>query len=290
MDHKINTIVLNGRVAADAWIEDIKNKILALKRQPRLGIIQIGDNLASSTYIKNKLNIAKKVNVIAEHLKFNANYSQDQLINLINDLQNNDLYDGILIQLPLPEQINEIKVLQTLKTTYDVDGLSVATTAKIWNTKKFNPLEEVVPCTPKGIIKLLNHYQIDCQGKKIVIINRSNIVGKPLAAMLLALDATVSICHSRTKNLIEYTSTADIIITGVGKTNFLTPNLVAKHAVVIDVSINFDHQKKLVGDVPRNSLLNHCQAYSPVPNGVGPMTVAAIFDNLYLLTKKKITQ
>lgn len=287
MNQNINTIVLDGKKASENWLVEIANKIKSLNTTLKIGIVQLGNNPASNAYIKNKLKIAAELNVKACHIKLDLSTSEKELLDLINKYNKNQKFDGLLIQLPLPKHINEITILKHLDKAIDVDGLGFNAVNFIWMTKNFNPLNHVVPCTPKGIIKLLEFYNISCEGKNVVIINRSNIVGKPLAALLLSLNATVTICHTKTKNLNMHLKTADIIVSGVGVVDFLKPNQIPPHATVIDVSINFDANQKLVGDVRKASLQNICYAYSPVPKGVGPMTVAAIFDNLYLLGKQK---
>lgn len=231
---------------------------------------------------------AAAVGVDAVHIKLDAAVSQTELLALIEKHSAAKTFDGILIQLPLPRQIDEQTVLHRLDQSVDVDGLSSASIASIWTVKNFDPLTRVCPCTPKGIVKLLQFYGIDPGGKNVLIINRSNIVGKPLAALLLALNATVTVCHTRTKNLNDHLQAADIIVTGAGVIDFLQPVQIPPTAAVIDVSINFDADGKIVGDVRPNTLIGRCAAFSPVPGGVGPMTVAAIFDNLYLLTKQRV--
>ncbi|MDQ0513651.1 methylenetetrahydrofolate dehydrogenase (NADP+)/methenyltetrahydrofolate cyclohydrolase [Mycoplasmoides fastidiosum] len=288
--HQKPTLIMNGRIAGQAWLAETKQKISQLSTPPKLVIIQVGNHPASTVYIQKKMTAAAEVGAIVQHIQLAEAISQVELVNLINQFQTEQTHDGILVQLPLPNHINEEVILKTLKAEFDVDGLSWETTAQTWMAKKFDPLAHVLPCTPKGVIRLLQHYGVSCASKNVVIINRSNIVGKPLAAMLMALDATVTLCHSRTPNISAHTLAADLVISAVGRPNFIQPEQIATAAYVIDVSINFDAENKIVGDVPKKSLLNKCAGYSPVPSGVGPMTVAAIFDNLYLLAKKKEEQ
>lgn len=283
----MKTIVLDGSLVAQKWLAEIMLQVKEFEnkyqRKIQLGVIQVGDIKASNLYIKNKIKQAEKLGIEIKLIKLLDFSNTEKIINLIENEQTK--FDGILLQLPLPDYCDEKTIINKIDPERDVDGFSAYRNNWIWSEKNFNPLNQVIACTPKGIIKLLTAYQIPIAEKHVVIINRSNIVGKPLAAALLAMNATVTICHSKTANLKQHCLAADIIITGVGIPNFINADYVKPETVVIDVSINWTKDGILTGDVVKNSLDGHCAAYSPVPKGIGPMTVAAIFSNLIILAK-----
>lgn len=281
----MKTIILDGKQVAQRWLSETAAGINAFYQQYHrtisLGVIQVGNLIASSIYIKHKVQQGQKIGVKVVVINLPNNLTTTEIVQVIKSKQ--EKFDGLLVQLPLPPHCDHKKVLNAIDPSRDVDGFSLIATGKIWQQKQFDPLKTTIACTPKGIIKLLQSYQIPITQKHVVIINRSNIIGKPLAAALLALNATVTICHSQTTNLKQHCQQADIIVSAVGKANFLDQTMVNPQAVVIDVGISYTDDNKITGDVVEKSLNGHCQAYSPVPKGVGPMTVAAIFANLLIL-------
>lgn len=282
--------LLEGKIAASAIKADLKEKINTLKnknqRSPHLAAILVGDDPASHTYVNSKVKNCAEVGFISSLFTYENNITEQSLLEKIEELNLRKDVDGILVQLPLPKHISEQKVINTILPTKDVDG--------------FHPLNvgnmvlgfpTFVSATPYGILLLLKHYQIDTNGKHVVVVGRSNIVGTPISILLSRNNqlgnATVTLCHSRTKDLSEITQTADILIAAIGKASFITANMVKKNTVVIDVGINRveDSSKKkgyaLKGDVDFEEVSKKSSFISPVPGGVGLMTIAALLQNTY---------
>lgn len=266
--------VLNGKMVADNIKLQVKNKIDMFEVKPTLAVIVVGDNPASKIYVNNKKKACNDVGIKSLEYTFSSDVSEDELINFIHNLNDCSDVNGILVQLPLPEHINANKVLESIHTTKDVDGFTAINTGELWQGKCMLP-----PCTAQGIIELLDYYGIEIAGKNCVVVGRSNIVGKPVAALLLERNATVTICHSKTKNLSEITRQADILIVAIGKPKFVTADMVKDGTVVIDVGINRDENGKLCGDVDFDDVKDKVAAITPTPGGTGPMTVVMLMKN-----------
>lgn len=278
------TTIIDGKEVSKKILFDIKVETEKIKEKfevkPGLAVIMLGEDPASTIYVKRKRDTCNKIGFYSEAYDLAYDTSEKELLNLINELNLEPTIHGILVQLPLPSHISEKKILEAISPLKDVDGFHSSTQAKI-----FAGNSDVEPCTPKGIIALLKYYDIDIEGKHAVVIGRSNIVGKPLALMLLKENATVTICHSKTQNLSEITNKADILISAIGKPLFVTENMVKEGAVVIDVGTNRLPDGKLVGDVDYNNVYNKVEFITPVPGGVGPMTIAMLMKNTLQATK-----
>jgi len=282
--------VLDGKLASKAIREDLKNKISALKisgkKVPHLAAVLIGNNPASETYVASKVKNCNEIGITSTLKRFDESISEKELLQLINELNENDEIDGILVQLPLPKHISEEKIINAILPEKDVDGFHPV---NVGNMVLGFP--SFISATPYGILLLLQHYKIDTAGKQVVVIGRSNIVGTPISILLsrnnVNGNATVTICHSRTKNISELCQQADIIIAAIGKSKFVTADMVKQGAVVIDVGINRvkDESKKsgyvLTGDVDFENVAPKTSYISPVPGGVGLMTIAALLTNTY---------
>lgn len=267
-------ICMNSKDLAIQEKMKIKNLIQQKNIQPTLAVILVGNNKASETYVKGKEKDCQECGIKSIVYRLDENILQEDLIKLIHTLNNQKEINGILVQLPLPKHINEKLVIESINPNKDVDCFHPINIGKLF-------LGEAIfqPCTPSGIIDLLNFYNIDIYGKNCVVIGRSNIVGKPIALLLTQLGGTVTICHSATKNLSNYTKQADIIICAVGKPNFITEDMVKNGVTIIDVGINRDLNNKICGDVDYNNVSKKCLAISPVPGGVGLMTRVALLKN-----------
>ncbi len=268
--------IISGTEVRKELLEEYRKTISKENLKISLVIIQVGDNPSSNTYIRNKLKYTKEVGIKAKLMKLDESITEEELINIIKKL-NRSKVTGIILQSPLPSHINFTKCARLIKDSKDVDGFSSNNLFAIRDNN-----EKIIPCTVKGILKLLEYYKIDVEGKNVVVIGRSNIVGRPLADALINRNATVTLCHSKTKNLEEYTKRADILISAVGKANLITKDMVKENFIGIDVGINIVNDK-LVGDFNQN-VCDKASYLTPVPGGVGPMTVAMIIDNLIELT------
>ncbi len=271
-------IKIDGIVIAQSVKDRVKKAVEELKTQgitPCLATILIGDDLASATYVRNKHKACEEVGIITKDHKLDANTTQAQLNDIIENLNKDSAIHGILIQLPLPKQLDEFVTTSRISPLKDVDGLTPHNTGLLAMKKA-----ALVACTPSGIMEMFDYHEIDLDGKNIVLINRSNLVGKPLYHLLLEKNATVMACHSRTKNLTELCQSADVVITAVGDRNkfTLTPEMIKEGAVVIDVAIS-RFQEKLVGDSDIEQIIEKASFATPVPGGVGPMTVAMLLKN-----------
>ena len=271
-------IKIDGIVIAQSVKDRVKKAVEELKTQginPCLATILIGDDPASTTYVKNKHKACEEVGIITKDHKLDANTTQAQLNDIIANLNKDSAVHGILIQLPLPKQLDEFVTTSRISPLKDVDGLTPHNTGLLAMKKA-----ALVACTPSGIMEMFDYHEIDLDGKNIVLINRSNLVGKPLYHLLLEKNATVMTCHSRTKNLTELCQSADVVITAVGNRNkfTLTPEMIKEGAVVIDVAIS-RFQEKLVGDSDFEQIIEKASFATPVPGGVGPMTVAMLLKN-----------
>ena len=271
-------IKIDGKIIAQSVKNRVKKAAEELRTQgidPCLATVLIGDNPASATYVKNKHKACQEVGIATKDHKLDANITQLELTNVIDKLNTDDSVHGILVQLPLPEQLDEFATTSRISPIKDVDGLTPHNVGLLAMKKA-----ALVACTPSGIMEMFDYHKISLEGKNVVLINRSNLVGKPLYHLLLEKNATVITCHSKTKNLLELCQSADVIITAVGDRNkfTLTSEMIKKDAVIIDVAIS-RFQEKLVGDSDFDQIIQKASFASPVPGGVGPMTVAMLLKN-----------
>lgn len=258
----------------------IRNQILAETEElkasgivPGLAVILVGDDQASQIYVRNKEKACTECGFYSEKHILPATATQDELLELIDTLNKNPKISGILCQLPLPEQISEDAVIAAIDPKKDVDAFNTSNVGKIMTGDY-----DFLPCTPAGVMELLKEYNINAEGKQCVVVGRSNIVGKPMAMLLLHKNGTVTICHSRTNNLSEICKSADILVAAVGKANFITADMVKEGAVVIDVGMNRNEEGKVCGDVS-NDVMEKASYMTPVPGGVGPMTITMLMKN-----------
>ncbi len=257
--------ILDGKIIRDGLISTLKQQISALTCPPRLAIIQVGNLPESNKYIKNKIKFAEKIGALTELHLLNNDVSESEIISLVQQLNNNVQINGIILQLPLPKHLDAWKIIENIRPDKDVDGLTTKT--------KF------VPATARGVTTLLNYYQIPVLNKRIVVMGRSKLVGDPIRKQLEAIGATVSVVHSKTLNPAEITQQADILIVAIGQAKLVGASYIKPNVVIIDVGINF-LDGNLMGDVDFDSVKNIASAITPVPGGVGPLTVASLFANL----------
>ena len=267
-------IILDGKKLRDKIFEDLKIKLDKMPQKPTLAVILAGDNPASEIYVNNKKKTAEKLGINSVVIKYPSNVSEAELLDKIEELNNDKTVTAILVQLPLPEHIDKFKIIDAIDPKKDVDGLTPYNSGKLFTGE----VPYVYPCTPKGILLILDEYNIEIEGKHVVVIGRSNLVGKPVAQMLLNRNATVTTCHSKTKNLSDITKTADILISAVGK-NVVGEKYIKNNCVVIDVGIFRDEFGKLRGDVDFENVSKLASHITPVPGGVGPMTIASLMLN-----------
>lgn len=278
------SVLLDGKATAAAIHEELQAELASYQSTGtvfQLTVILVGDNPASASYVRSKQRTAERIGMTGDIIPFPESVSEATLLAAIERLNNDSAVDGILVQLPLPQHISEQRILRSIRPDKDVDG--------------FHPMnvgynvsggEGVWPCTPSGIIALLDRYQIEIAGKHAVVVGRSNIVGKPMSMLLLARDATVTICHSRTQNLQQYTREADILIVAAGRAKLIRAGDVKPGSVIVDVGMN-RIDGKLVGDVDFDQVAPLVSAITPVPGGVGPLTVAMLMKNTIMLGKKR---
>ncbi|MBR4126751.1 MAG: bifunctional methylenetetrahydrofolate dehydrogenase/methenyltetrahydrofolate cyclohydrolase FolD [Alphaproteobacteria bacterium] len=276
------TLLLNGFELAQRCRAELAERIKTLSRAPKLAVILIGDNPASAIYVRNKENAATEVGITSEAYRFESIYQKD-LLSLIEKLNADDGVDGILVQLPLPEKLNEKEILQAIDPAKDVDGFHPLNLGKLM-------IGEPAPvaCTPKGCLKLIHLAKPDLTGLHAVVIGRSVIVGKPMAQLLLRENCTVTTAHSKTKNLPELCRSADIVVVAIGKPKTVKADWLKDGAIVIDVGINRLENGKLCGDVDFDVCFDKCAAITPVPKGVGPMTIAMLLENTVEAAEKKL--
>ena len=265
--------LLDGKVVKKKILNDLKEEVSKLKRKPGLVVIQVGDDPASNVYVGQKEKMANEIGYKYEHIKLDENISEEELERVVEKVNNDDSIDGLLVQMPLPKHIDSKKIQNLIDKDKDVDGLSDINAGRLLHN-----VDALVPCTPKGIMEILDYYNIPVEGANVVIVGRSDLVGKPLAALMLNSNATVTVCHSKTNNLKEYTSRADILVAAVGKKGIITGDMVKDGAVIIDVGIN-RVDGKLYGDVDFDSVKDKVSYITPVPGGVGQMTVACLGKN-----------
>lgn len=274
--------IINGKELAKKVRENLKIECENLKKNginPKLAVIMVGEDSASKVYVKTKSNACMEIGIEYEEYLLQDNITQKELINLIEKLNNDDNINGILLQSPIPKHLDIDEAFGTISAKKDVDGFNPINVGKLLLNQ-----DTFVSCTPYGIMKMFEEYKISLEGKNVVIVGRSNIVGKPLMACCLNKNATVTVCHSKTANLKDKTKEADVLIAAVGRPNFITSDMVKDNAVIIDVGINRDENKKLTGDVDFENIKEKASYITPVPGGVGPMTVAMLMNNVIKAT------
>lgn len=278
-------MILDGKIVAADIKQRLKEEIDAAiangGRRPKLVIISVGDDPASKVYVRNKIKAAEEVGIEVDHLTYDTTDDPQRVIDYIDMLNYADRVDGIMVQLPLPKGWDERAIIDAINPSKDVDGLTTTNIGRLRSGQ-----ECLKPCTAAGIMDLLNHYDIVVDHRNVTILGRSNIVGKPLADMMMAAGATVTQCHSHTANLDWHTSHSDIIVSAIGKPKFITEDMLPCGAVVVDVGINRDENGKLCGDVDYENAWVICGSITPVPGGVGPITVAELMKNVVIAWKE----
>ena len=275
-------IILDGKKLRNKLLEDLKLKIDQLEVKPSLAVILVGNNSASRIYVNNKKKTAEKLGITSNVYEYPENTTEEIIIDKINELNNDSSVNAILVQLPLPKHINKQNVINAISPQKDVDCFTDINYGKLATGQE----PAVYPCTPKGVLLLLDEYAINLDGKHVVVVGRSNLVGKPMALMALRRNATVTICHSHTKDLARITKTADVLISAVGEV-LIEEDMVNMNSIVVDVGISRDSEGKIRGDVEFEKVSNVVSYISPVPGGVGPMTIASLMLNTYDLFMKQ---
>ena len=275
--------LINGKELAQKIRFGLKEEVIELKKQginPKLAVIMVGNDKASKVYVKNKSKACEEIGIDYEEFLMDENTTIDELLDLIDVLNNREDIHGILLQSPIPKNLDINLAFNKIDYRKDVDGFNPI------NVGKLSIGEDCfISCTPFGVVKMLEEYNIDIQGKNVVVIGRSNIVGKPLIQCMLKKNGTVTVCHSKTQNIEEITKNADILIAALGKPKFVTENMVKDGAVIIDVGINRNDEGKLVGDVDFENVQKKASYITPVPGGVGPMTIAMLMTNVVKAAK-----
>ena len=276
--------IINGKELATKIRKNLKLDVDEMKKDgifPKLAVIMVGDDSASKVYVKNKSRACEEIGIEYEEYILNSDITMDKLINLIDKLNNKKDVHGILLQSPIPKHLDINQAFNAISPEKDVDGFNPVNIGKLIIGE-----DTFISCTPHGVIRMLEEYNIEIEGKNAVIIGRSNIVGKPLLQCLLNKNATVTVCHSKTKNIKEITKNADILVAALGKAKFVTEDMVKPEAVVIDVGINRLENGKLVGDVDFENVSKKVSYITPVPGGVGPMTIAMLMENVVKAARK----
>ncbi|MBD8036990.1 bifunctional methylenetetrahydrofolate dehydrogenase/methenyltetrahydrofolate cyclohydrolase FolD [Solibacillus sp. A46] len=282
----MSSIIINGKEIGQEIRTGVAARVQVLKAKgvtPGLAVILVGDNPASKTYVANKQKSCEQIGMFSDLIKLPEDISEQALLQQIRELNNRKDIHGILVQLPLPKHIDEDKVIQTISPEKDVDGFSPISVGKMMLGQ-----DTYLPCTPYGVMKLLEHSGIDVAGKHAVIVGRSHIVGKPMGQLLLQKDATVTYTHSKTPDLPSFTKQADILIAAVGRANFITSEHIKEGAVIIDVGINRDEENHLCGDVNFDDVQGIASHITPVPGGVGPMTITMLLENTVQAAEKEL--
>lgn len=277
-------VIIDGKALSQKIKSEMKGRVAKLKEQgiePKLVVVLVGNDSASQVYVRNKHQSCGEVGIISEVIRMPEETTQQELLDLVDKLNNDATVDGILVQLPVPKQIDEKTVLRAIRADKDVDGFHPE------NVGLLSIGDECfAPATPSGIIAMLHEYNIETDGKHCVIVGRSNIVGKPMAALMLKENCTVTVCHSHTKNLADITRQADILIVATGRRNTITADMVKEGVVVIDVGMNRNEQKKLCGDVDFEGVKEKASYITPVPGGVGPMTITELLESCILAAQR----
>ena len=277
--------IIDGNLLSTTIREQLASQVKELKNTgvvPGLAVILVGENPASQVYVRNKIKACEQVGILSIQETYPANITEEELISHIQRLNQDNAIDGILVQLPLPQHIDEKTVIEAISPAKDVDGFHIASAGALQTG-----LPGFRPCTPAGCMKMLESINYPIKGKNAVVIGRSNIVGKPMALMLLEKSATVTICHSATENLANFTRQADILVAAVGRVKLVTADMVKPGAVVIDVGMNRDENGKLCGDVDFNAVSQVAGWITPVPGGVGPMTITMLLSNTIASAQRK---
>jgi len=274
--------ILDGKALSEKLIDSVKEK--ATKLKPKLAVVMVGEDPASLVYVRNKKRACERAGIEYEELKFPTSITQDELLKEIDKLNKDDSVNGFIVQIPLPEHIYLPEVIKAIDPQKDVDGFHAYNIGKMFLGPEF---EDLPPATPFGVVKLLDYYDIPIQGKEVVVVGRSNIAGKPISVMMLNRDATVTTCHRLTKDLAFHTRRADILIVAVGKPNLITADMVKEGVVVVDIGTNKKEDGKLCGDVDYPNVSKKASYITPVPGGVGPMTVAALILNTVRATERQ---
>jgi methylenetetrahydrofolate dehydrogenase (NADP+) / methenyltetrahydrofolate cyclohydrolase len=267
--------ILDGKTLSVKIIDQLKDRSAELK--PCLAVVFVGDSPASAVYARNKAKACERAGIVYREFRFNDQVGEEEILNTIDQINQDDSIHGVIVQLPVPKQVSVPKILKAINPKKDVDGFTAYNTGKMFASTEF---EDLPSATPGGIIRLLDEYKINVSGLNVVVIGRSNIVGKPIAIMLTNRSATVTICHSKTKDLNYFTKSADLIIAAVGIPKFLKSSMIKEGVVVIDVGINRDENGQLCGDVDFETVAPKCSYITPVPGGVGPMTIAQLMTNV----------
>ncbi|HCY8312062.1 TPA: bifunctional methylenetetrahydrofolate dehydrogenase/methenyltetrahydrofolate cyclohydrolase FolD [Staphylococcus aureus] len=277
--------ILDGKQIAKDYRQGLQNQVEALKEKgftPKLSVILVGNDGASQSYVRSKKKAAEKIGMISEIVHLEETATEEEVLNELNRLNNDDSVSGILVQVPLPKQVSEQKILEAINPDKDVDGFHPINIGKFYIDE-----QTFVPCTPLGIMEILKHADIDLEGKNAVVIGRSHIVGQPVSKLLLQKNASVTILHSRSKDMASYLKDADVIVSAVGKPGLVTKDVVKEGAVIIDVGNTPDEDGKLKGDVDYDAVKEIAGAITPVPGGVGPLTITMVLNNTLLAEKMR---
>lgn len=277
--------ILDGKQIAKDYRQGLQNQVEALKEKgftPKLSVILVGNDGASQSYVRSKKKAAEKIGMISEIVHLEETATEEEVLNELNRLNNDDSVSGILVQVPLPKQVSEQKILEAINPDKDVDGFHPINIGKLYIDE-----QTFVPCTPLGIMEILKHADIDLEGKNAVVIGRSHIVGQPVSKLLLQKNASVTILHSRSKDMASYLKNADVIVSAVGKPGLVTKDVVKEGAVIIDVGNTPDEDGKLKGDVDYDAVKEIAGAITPVPGGVGPLTITMVLNNTLLAEKMR---
>lgn len=277
--------ILDGKQIAKDYRQGLQDQVEALKEKgftPKLSVILVGNDGASQSYVRSKKKAAEKIGMISEIVHLEETATEEEVLNELNRLNNDDSVSGILVQVPLPKQVSEQKILEAINPEKDVDGFHPINIGKLYIDE-----QTFVPCTPLGIMEILKHADIDLEGKNAVVIGRSHIVGQPVSKLLLQKNASVAILHSRSKDMASYLKDADVIVSAVGKPGLVTKDVVKEGAVIIDVGNTPDENGKLKGDVDYDAVKEIAGAITPVPGGVGPLTITMVLNNTLLAEKMR---
>ncbi|PZL19195.1 bifunctional methylenetetrahydrofolate dehydrogenase/methenyltetrahydrofolate cyclohydrolase FolD [Staphylococcus aureus] len=277
--------ILDGKKIAKDYRQGLQDQVEALKEKgftPKLSVILVGNDGASQSYVRSKKKAAEKIGMISEIVHLEETATEEEVLNELNRLNNDDSVSGILVQVPLPKQVSEQKILEAINPDKDVDGFHPINIGKLYIDE-----QTFVPCTPLGIMEILKHADIDLEGKNAVVIGRSHIVGQPVSKLLLQKNASVTILHSRSKDMASYLKDADVIVSAVGKPGLVTKDVVKEGAVIIDVGNTPDENGKLKGDVDYDAVKEIAGAITPVPGGVGPLTITMVLNNTLLAEKMR---
>ncbi|HDJ2388072.1 TPA: bifunctional methylenetetrahydrofolate dehydrogenase/methenyltetrahydrofolate cyclohydrolase FolD [Staphylococcus aureus] len=277
--------ILDGKQIAKDYRQGLQDQVEALKEKgftPKLSVILVGNDGASQSYVRSKKKAAEKIGMISDIVHLEETATEEEVLNELNRLNNDDSVSGILVQVPLPKQVSEQKILEAINPEKDVDGFHPINIGKLYIDE-----QTFVPCTPLGIMEILKHADIDLEGKNAVVIGRSHIVGQPVSKLLLQKNASVTILHSRSKDMASYLKDADVIVSAVGKPGLVTKDVVKEGAVIIDVGNTPDENGKLKGDVDYDAVKEIAGAITPVPGGVGPLTITMVLNNTLLAEKMR---